>query len=172
MYKNVQYIANLDKVFSRYPARKKVALCMIEHGFRINEQGKILSGDIEISPVKLARFLKIDRRVVGDTVEFILSSNLKKLFTKIKPMARLDDVSKELGLGVIRIHVKNAKKTGIVYKTTEILAKFNVPIYQLIAEAVELEQEPTLTIVLDSDIPANVINQLRNLEFVKKVELI
>ena len=172
LHKNIHYIEELEKVFSRYPARKQVVLCLLKNGLRVGDKGKILCGDIEISPAKLSRNLKIDRRVINDTVKFVLfEPDLKNLFTKIKPMARIDEFARELGLGVIRIYVKNAKESGLIHKITGIVAEYNVSIKQLIAEDPELGYDPSLILVLEKELPRGLINELKGLGFITKIEV-
>jgi predicted regulator of amino acid metabolism with ACT domain len=173
MNKKVHYIELIEKIFSRYPARKKLIFCLLRHGLRIGEDGKILCGDIEISDVKIARYLEIDRRIVKNTIKFVLSNpSLKNLLTKIKPIARLDELGSALGLGVIKVFVKNARTTGVIYKVTKIVDEHKVSIRQLIAEDPELGYEPSLIFVLEKELPDGLVSKIKKLDFVTRIEIL
>jgi len=173
MNKKVHYIRDIERIFSRYPARKKLVLCLLRNGLRIGENGKILCGDIEISDVKIARYLGIDRRIVNNTIKFVLSnSSLKNLFTRIKPIARLDELGSELGLGVVKVYVKDASKSGVIHKVTGIVDEYKISIRQLIAEDPELGYEPALILVLEKELPEGLVSKIKKLDFVTKIEII
>ncbi len=61
-----------DKL-KEYPGRQKVARALVESGLAIKEGNKIYCGGIELSDVKIARFLDVDRRTVRDTAQLITS---------------------------------------------------------------------------------------------------
>ena len=62
-----------------YPGRQKVARALVELGLGIREGNKICCGGIEMSDVKIARYLGVDRRTVRDTAELITSDPALKV---------------------------------------------------------------------------------------------
>ena len=54
-----------------YPGRQKVAKALVELGLSIRDSSTIYCGGIELSDVKIARFLGVDRRTVRETAELI-----------------------------------------------------------------------------------------------------
>ena len=56
-----------------YPGRQKVAKALVEFGLSIKENSSIYCGGIELSDVKIARHLGVDRRTVRETAELISS---------------------------------------------------------------------------------------------------
>ena len=89
-----------------YPGRQKVARALVEFGLSIREGTKIYCGGIELSDVKIARYLGVDRRTVRDTAQLISSDPLlKSVFERLKPAGPfLADVAKFLGYSVIEIY--------------------------------------------------------------------
>ena len=89
-----------------YPGRQKVARALVESGLAIKEGNKIYCGGIELSDVKIARYLNVDRRTVRDTAQLITSDpELKSVFEKLKPAGPfLADVARFLGYSVIEIY--------------------------------------------------------------------
>ena len=60
-----------------YPGRQKVAKALVELGLSIKEGSKIYCGGIELSDVKIARHLGVDRRTVRDTAQLIWRSRTR-----------------------------------------------------------------------------------------------
>ncbi len=89
-----------------YPGRQKVARVLVESGLAIREGNKIYCGGIELSDVKIARYLDVDRRTVRDTAQLITSDpELKSVFERLKPAGPfLADIAKFLGYSVIEIY--------------------------------------------------------------------
>ena len=73
----------LDK-FRRFPAQEKVIRLILQRGFQVNEQGRVVSGGIEIPHAQIAKELDVDRRVVDTTATAIREDEeLWKIFTRI-----------------------------------------------------------------------------------------
>jgi predicted regulator of amino acid metabolism with ACT domain len=71
---------------------------------------------------------------------------------------------------VLSIAVHDADDVGIVAEVTGLLAAHDVSIRQTISEDPEFTDEPKLHIVTDHDLPGDLINELRDLPFVRKLE--
>jgi len=155
----------IQEIFRDNPKKLRVIQAILEFGFCVQEDGKIYSshGDdfIELPYSKIAQALKVDRRVVIDTVQTILETEeLKKIFTGIKvagPSFR--EVAKLLGFGVIEIHA-NPNEVGIIANVTELIKIENVSIRQILADDPELYPEPKLTIITEKPIP-NITDKIR-----------
>lgn len=160
----------IEEYFRNTPVRLKVARLLIEFGFSVNEDGKIYCGPVEISPMKIARALRVDRRVVKKTVDSILSEpEMRDMFTRIKSAGPFfGDVAKKLGYGVLVITAE-PETVGIVSKTTTFIADEGISIRQIIAEDPELYPEPKLTIITDGEIPGRIIQNFLKIKGVKGV---
>jgi hypothetical protein len=155
------------------PARLQVAKSMLELGLRVGEDGRIYCGPIEIAPVKMARALGIDRRVVTDTVKDILSKpELREVFTRIRPAGPfLKDVAKKLGFGVIVI-TADPKTVGVVAGASTLIAKEGISIRQIVADDPDLYPEPKLTIITEREIPGKLIPLMLRMPGVKSVSVL
>jgi len=164
--------SKVKKYFRSNPTQLKVARTLIELGFSIKDDGKIYCGSIEISPTKMAKALEIDRRVVKNTVESILSEpELREMFMKIKSAGPFfGDVAKQLGFGVIVI-TADPKTVGIVAKASALIADEGISIRQIIAEDPELYPEPKLTIVTEREVPGRIIPKFLKIPGVKHVTI-
>jgi predicted regulator of amino acid metabolism with ACT domain len=142
-----------------YPGRQKVARALVELGLTVKEGPKIYCGGIELSDVKIARFLGVDRRTVRDTAQLISSDPvLKSVFERIRPAGPfLADAAKFLGYSVIEIYA-DSHTVGIVAQSTALIAQENIPIRQAVADDPDLTPEPKLTIVVEKQ-PSGVILQ-------------
>lgn len=160
------------KKLESYPARVKVAKAIIELGFRITDEGKIYCGSVEQSYQKIARALKVDRRVVKETVYTILKDpELREIFKSLKPSGPLlSDVAKHLGFSVIEIYA-DSKKPGILAKAASIVASEGISIRQAVAEDPDLTPEPKLILVIERQVSGNSLNKMLEIDGVKKISV-
>jgi predicted regulator of amino acid metabolism with ACT domain len=142
-----------------YPGRQKVARALVELGLTVKEGPKIYCGGIELSDVKIARFLNVDRRTVKDTAQLISSDPiLRPVFERIRPAGPfLADAAKFLGYNVIEIYA-DSHTVGIVAQSTALIAQENIAIRQAVADDPDLTPEPKLTLVVEKQ-PSGVILQ-------------
>ncbi|MHA1237824.1 MAG: amino acid-binding protein [Candidatus Odinarchaeia archaeon] len=159
-----------EKHLKRYPTRLKVAKLLIELGCHIKEDGKIYCGSVELSPVKIARALEVDRRVVSKTIEMILNDpELKTFFGNISGAGpSFKNVAKQFGFSVIEIYA-DPKAVGIIAEVTRLLAERNINIRQIFAEDPELQPNPKLIVIAEGELPGDIIPQILKVKTVKKV---
>jgi len=153
-----------------YPGRQKVAKTLVELGLSIKEGPKICCGSIELSDVKIARHLGVDRRTVRDTAQLIFSDPvLKPVFEKIRPAGPfLADVARFLGYSVIEIYA-DPHKVGIVAQAATLIAQENIPIRQAVADDPDLTPEPKLTLVVERQPSGAVLQKMLKIPGVTKV---
>lgn len=165
--------AEVQQHLKHTPARLQVAKSMLELGLCVKEDGKIYCGPVEIAPVKMARALGIDRRVIVDTVKDILSKpKLKEVFTRIKPAGPfLKDVAKRLGFGVVVI-TADPKTVGVVAGASALIAGEGISIRQIVADDPDLYPEPRLTIITEREIPGELIQKILKMPGVKSVSVL
>ena len=120
----------MDK-FRRYPAQEKVIRLILQRGFQINEQARVVSGGIEIPHAQIAKELDVDRRVVDTTAQAIREDEgLWRIFRNVHSMTFLGDVAPILGLGVIEITPVDAAKTGLLGDVASAVARNGLSIRQ------------------------------------------
>ncbi|MHA1755033.1 MAG: hypothetical protein ACTSYR_05930, partial [Candidatus Odinarchaeia archaeon] len=138
----------------------KVAKLLLQTGCHINAVGKIFCGPIELSPVKIARALNVDRRVVSNTVKMILDEpELKTFFeniTEAGPSFR--KVAKQFGFSVLEIYA-DPNAIGVIAEVTQIIAERNISIRQIFAEDPELQPDPKLLLILEGELPGDLISK-------------
>ncbi|MCC6042314.1 MAG: amino acid-binding protein [Candidatus Verstraetearchaeota archaeon] len=159
--------------FEEAPAKLKVARLLIENGLRIGENGKIYCGDVEIPDTKIARVLDVDRRVVRETIKYIMSDEvLRKVFTRLKPAgALLRDVAALFGYGVLEIRA-DPSAVGIIAGVAQALAKAGISIRQIHAEDPDLNPDPKLIVITERAVPGEVIQEILKVPNVKSVTII
>jgi len=148
----------------------KVAKLIFERGFQVREDGKIVSGNIEIPHTQIAKEVEVERRAVDSTVRTILSKpELKRIYRNLRHVYLLQEVAREFNLSVIVFTPENAKKAGIISNVTKIISENGLSIKQAFAEDPDLSPEPRLIIIIEGEIPPNVIKELKNLPGAKSV---
>jgi len=153
-----------------YPGRQKVAKALVELGLSIKEGPKIYCGGIELSDVKIARFLGVDRRTVRDTAQLISSDPvLKPVFERVRPAGPyLADVAKFLGYTVIEIYA-DPHTVGIVAKAATLIAQEGIAIRQAVADDPDLTPEPKLTLVVEKEPSGEILHKILKIQGVVKV---
>jgi len=164
--------SKIEESFQGTPVQKRIALFLLENGFGISEDGRVVCNGIEINAASLARVIGIDRRVISYTVKRILKSReLKSIFTKIKAKPFLRDAAGELGLGVVVISVEDASRAGILEEITRCIADNKIPIRQAIADDPYFTEEPKFTVITASPIKGKLVEKLRKIKGVKSLSI-
>jgi hypothetical protein len=57
--------------FEGSPSQQAVIRLLLERGFSVNDEGRVVSGGIEIPNTGIAREIDVDRRVVDSTTDAI-----------------------------------------------------------------------------------------------------
>jgi predicted regulator of amino acid metabolism with ACT domain len=158
--------------FEGSPSQQAVIRLLLERGFSVNDEGRVVSGSIEIPNTQIAREIDVDRRVVDSTTDAILDDEqLRRIFQNISSIPSLMDLAPVLDLTVLTVEVTDADESGIVATVTGLLADNDISIRQTVSEDPEFTDDPRLYLVTDADIPGDVLNELKNLDFVRKIEL-
>ena len=164
-----------DEIMEKFegsPSQQAVIRLLLERGFSVNDEGRVVSGSIEIPNTQIAREIGVDRRVVDSTTGVILEDpELKRIFQNISSIPSLMDLAPVLDLTVLTVDVSEAEQPGIVATVTSLIADYDISIRQTISEDPEFTDEPRLYIVTDDDLPGELLNELKNLNFVRKIEL-
>jgi predicted regulator of amino acid metabolism with ACT domain len=142
-----------------YPGRQKVAKALVELGLAIKGNSSIYCGGIQLSDLKIARFLGVDRRTVRETAQLISSDPvLKQVFERMRPAGPfLAEIAGFLGYRVIEIYA-DPHTVGIVAKAAALVAQENIAIRQAVADDPDLTPEPKLTLIVEKE-PSGVILQ-------------
>src|SRR6056297_4093508 len=164
-----------DEIMQKFegsPSQQAVIRLLLERGFSVSDEGRVVSGGIEIPNTQIAREIDVDRRVVDSTTDAILADEqLRRIFQNISSIPSLMDLAPGLDLHVLTVEVIDADEPGIVATVTTLLADNDISIRQTISEDPEFTDEPRLYVVTDEAVPGDVLNELKNLDFVRKIEL-
>ncbi|QRV16935.1 amino acid-binding protein [Haloterrigena salifodinae] len=164
-----------DEIMEKFegsPSQQAVIRLLLERGFSVNDDGRVVSGGIEIPNTGIAREIGVDRRVVDSTTDVILEDpELRRIFQNISQVPSLMDLAPVLDLTVLTVTPDDADQKGIVAGITGLLAEHDISIRQTISEDPEFTDEPQLYLITDQELPGNVITEIRDLEFVRKIEL-
>jgi predicted regulator of amino acid metabolism with ACT domain len=158
--------------FENSPSQQAVIRLLLERGFSVNDEGRVVSGGIEIPNTGIAREIGVDRRVVDATTDAILADEeLRRIFQNISAVPSLKDLAPILDLTVLTVYVIDADAAGIVSTVTSLIADWEISIRQTLSEDPEFTNEPTLSIITDTELPGDLINEIRALPFVLKIEI-
>ncbi|MDO9097927.1 MAG: amino acid-binding protein [Candidatus Methanoperedens sp.] len=160
----------IQEKFKNHPAQEKVIRMLLERGFQINEQGRVVSGSIEIPHTQIANDIGVDRRVVDATCETIAKdTQLVAIFRNIRTMPFLREVAPLLGLGVIVIAPDNAARKGLLGAVATAVAEHGITIRQAVSDDPYLTENPKLTIITEGKVSGELVNSLTMIKGVKSV---
>ncbi len=158
--------------FENSPSQQAVVRLLLERGFSVNDDGRVVSGGIEIPNTGIAREIDVDRRVVDTTTDELLrDEELRRIFQNISAVASLKDIAPVLDLTVLTVYVDDASASGITAAVTNHIAEHEITIRQLFTTDPEFADTPSLTIITDSELPGDLINDVRALPFVRRIEI-
>ncbi|WP_436346402.1 amino acid-binding protein [Natronorubrum sp. FCH18a] len=164
-----------DEIMEKFegsPSQQAVIRLLLERGFSVNDDGRVVSGGIEIPNTGIAREIGVDRRVVDSTTDVILDDpELRRIFQNISQVPSLMDLAPVLDLTVLTITPDDADQKGIVAGVTGTLAEHDISIRQTISEDPEFTDEPQLYLITDQELSGEVFTAIRELEFVRKMEI-
>jgi predicted regulator of amino acid metabolism with ACT domain len=160
----------ISEHLEEYPGRQKVARALVELGLSVREGSRIFCGGIELSDVKIARYLALDRRTVRETAQLITSDPiLRSVFERIRPAGPfLADVARFLGYTVIEIYA-DSHSVGIVAQAAALIAEENISIRQAVADDPDLTPEPKLTLVVEKEPSGTILQKMLKIPGVKKI---
>ncbi len=160
----------IQEKFKNHPAQEKVIRLLLERGFQVNEQGRVVSGNIEIPHTQIANEIAVDRRVVDSTCETIMKDKtLLQIFRNVRTMPFLREVAPLLGLGVIVIAPDNAARKGLLGAVATAVAEHGIIIRQAVSDDPYLTEEPKLTIITEGKVSGELVNSLTRIKGVKSV---
>src|SRR6056297_1967039 len=136
--------------FSDSPSQQEVIRLLLERGFSVNDDGRVVSGGIEIPNTGIAREIGVDRRVVDSTTDALLADEeLRRIFQNISAVPSLMDLAPVLDLTVVTVEVGDADSPGLVADVTGLIAEEGLTIRQVISDDPEFADEPKLYVILD-----------------------
>ena len=156
--------SQIKDFFKDFPAQQRVAQLLFERGFQAREDGKVVSGGIEIPHTQIAKEAGVERRAVDSTIQTIISKEeLKRIYLNLKQVCSLEEVAREFNLSVIIFIPKNASQSGIIADVTRIISENGLNIRQALAEDPSISNHPKLTLILEGEISSQLIDQIRKL---------
>ena len=162
--------AVIEEKFKNHPAQEKVIRLLLERGFQINDEGRVVSGNIEIAHTQIAHEIGVDRRVVDATCETILNdSTLKQIFRNVRTIPFLKDVASYLGLGVIIITPDDAARKGLLGSVATAVSEHGVVIRQAVSDDPYIAEKPVLTIITEGKVGGDLVNTLTKIKGVNSV---
>lgn len=160
----------IQEKFRHHPAQEKVIRLLLERGFQINDEGRVVSGKIEIAHTQIANEIGVDRRVIDATCETILKdAKLMQIFRNVRTIPFLRDVALYLGLGVIIITPDDAARKGLLGAVATTVAEHGIIIRQAVSDDPYLTENPKLTIITEGRVNGELVNTLTRIEGVKSV---
>ena len=158
------------KEFADSPAQARVAKFLLENGFGVNDDGKVVANGVEIPATHVAAVIGADRRVVDATARRILSvPALAQVFRNLRGTPDLSRVAEALGLSSFTIIPRNAQERGIVSAVLRVVSRRGLTIRQIFVTDPYFSEEPRLVVIIDGKLPQGLLEEVRAMPQVKQV---
>jgi predicted regulator of amino acid metabolism with ACT domain len=164
--------SKIEKFFKELPAQQRVAQLLFERGFQVRDDGKVVSGGIEIPHTQIAKEVGVERRAVDSTVETILSApELKRIYKNLRQVCSLQDIAREFNYSVIVFVPEDANRTGIISNVTRLVSEKGLGIRQVLAEDPSTSNLPKLTLILEGEIPPELFGEIKKLPGTRSITI-
>ncbi len=162
----------ITEYLKSHPERHAVAKVLVENGFSVKGR-KIYCNEIEIPSLRIAKVADVDRRTVTETIRMIDNEpRLKEIFARIRSAGlSLRDIAKHLGLGAIEITPDDPRTVGILSKSSTLIAEKGLSIRQALVDDPELYPDPKLTLIVEGEIPGELISKMLKISGIKKISV-
>lgn len=162
--------AEIMQVFADSPSQARVVRFLLENGFGVSQDGRIVCNGVEIPATHLAKQIGADRRVVDATAQRILRTpHLAEIFLLMRATPDLSLVAAALGRSVITVMPRNAQEKGIVGAVVSVLSSHDLAMRQIFVTDPYFSAEPKLVVILDEPLPQGVVDEIRALSQVKQL---
>ncbi|MDR1955134.1 MAG: regulator of amino acid metabolism, contains ACT domain protein [Candidatus Methanoplasma sp.] len=164
----------MDRVkveFDKFPSQEKVAMLLLRQGIRV-EKGIAYCGNIEQSDAAIARAAGVDRRVVRSTLDRISETpELDRLFSKLQSMLLLANVAPEIDCTTLEIIPTDATMPGIVADVTDVMYRGGLSVRQAVVDDPGIRADSHLIVVIDGQLPAELLPAIKQCRGVATVIL-
>jgi hypothetical protein len=159
--------------FTGQKVRLDVARKMLEYGIRVSDDCGLFIGGLEVDYSALARDVGADRRVVRQTAEQIRRDPfLYSVFSRISPVgSSLVPVVARLGYSAIVIEA-DPRIPGILSEAAGALSRHGIVVRQALADDPDMIPSAKLTLVVEGQVPGEVLVELNSLNLVRSVTVI
>ena len=156
--------------FADSPAQARVAKFLLENGFGVNDEGKVVANGVEIPATHVALAIGADRRVVDATARRILAvPAIRPVFRNLRATPDVSRVAEALGLSSFTVLPRNAQERGIVSAVLRVVQKRDLTIRQIFVTDPYFAEEPKLVVIIEEKVPPGLFEEIRALPQVKQV---
>lgn len=160
------------RAFGGYPSQQKVVEELLRSGIRV-DKGVAYCNGIKLSDSAIGVACGVDRRVVRSTLDRIESDpKLRKTFAAMSSIALYADAAKELGCTAIDIEPDNCRAPGILADITRAISDVGISVRQAVVANRGNTEDQHLLIVLDGNVPPELIYMVKNCRGVRTVTLL
>jgi predicted regulator of amino acid metabolism with ACT domain len=157
--------------FVGLPSQEKVAMLLLRHGIKV-EKGTAYCNDIEQSDAAIARAADVDRRVVRSALDRISATpELDRVFSKLQSMLLLANVAPEINCTTVEIIPTDATMPGILAGVMDIIYRGGLTVRQAVVDDPGVRMDSHLIIVVDGQIPPELLPAMKQCRGVLSVML-
>lgn len=162
----------ISKHVHGHHAQEKIVSLLLKLGLHIGQDGFYYCGPVRLNESLMAYSMGLDRRSLRRFSKKVLgNAELKNIFCNIKASGYSSEkFAREQGNGLIKVWAF-ARKPGIIFHVSRILAQNNIVILQMIADNPETTRNPKLVIITEGRVQREIKNKLEKIPNIKKVRV-
>ena len=166
------YMDSVSRAFRGYPSQEKVVEEFLRSGIKI-VNGSAYCNTIKLSDSAIGAACGVDRRVVRSTIDRICSDpRLSATFASMSSIALYAEAAKDLGYTAIDIEPDNCRAPGILADITRVISDMGLSVRQAVVANRREDDDQHLLIVLEGNVPPELLYMLKNCRGVKTVTLV
>jgi len=157
--------------FRGLPSQEKVAMLLLRYGISVKD-GKAYCNNIEQSDVAIARAAGVDGRVVRSALNRISAvPELDRIFSKLQSMLLLSNVAPEINCTTVEIIPTDATMPGILAGVMDVIYRGGLSVRQAVVDDPGVRTDSHLIIVVDGQIPPELLPMMKQSRGVMSVIL-
>lgn len=158
----------LEEYFRDHPTKMRIVEGLFDRGISVNNS-KFYANGLEISVSEVAKYFKVNRRTVYETIKIIEDTpGVREIMAHMKPVPSMKEVALLTGDQVVSLHVRPGFFSGVMYS---LVCKIR-PYGSYVKEFYALNQnkkEILVRAILYRTVPKKLFQELSQVEGIEKI---
>lgn len=158
----------LEEYFRDHPTKMKIVEGLYERGISVNNS-KFYSGGLEISISEVAKYFRVNRRTVYETIKIIEETpGVKEIMANLKPSPSMKEIAILTGDQVISLHVCPGFFSRAMHTFVETIKPYGSYVREFYALN-HKKNEILIRVILYRTVPKKVFQELSQIDGLEKV---
>lgn len=158
----------LEEYFRDHPTKMRIVEGLYDRGISV-DSNKFYSNGLEISVSEVAKYFKVNRRTVYETIKIIQETpGIRELMAHLKPVPSMKEIATLTGDQVISLHVCPGFFSKVLYSFVGKIKPYGSYMKELYAIN-QSRDEIIVRAILYRTVPKKIFEELSQIEGVEKI---